>query len=141
MRTSEMPWADVEMEIPFHDIDPMGIVWHGRYPKYFEVARCKLLDEIGYNYDDMSASGYSWPVIDMHIRYPRPLRFRQKVKVRCEIVEYDNRLRLKYLITDSASGQRMTKGETVQVAVSLSENEMQFASPPVLEEKIRGWSD
>ncbi len=45
--------AEIEIEIPFYDVDSAGIVWHGNYVKYFEVARCVLLDKLNYNYIDM----------------------------------------------------------------------------------------
>ena len=32
--------AEVELTIPFHDVDMMGVAWHGNYFRYFEVARC-----------------------------------------------------------------------------------------------------
>ncbi len=35
--------VDVELTIPFHDVDAMGVVWHGNYFRYFEIAREKLL--------------------------------------------------------------------------------------------------
>ena len=41
--------AEVEIEIPFHDVDSMKIVWHGNYAKYFEIARCALFESIGLN--------------------------------------------------------------------------------------------
>ena len=34
--------ASVEIQIPFHDIDIMGIAWHGHYAKYLEIARGAL---------------------------------------------------------------------------------------------------
>ena len=43
--------AEVEIEIPFHDVDVLGVAWHGHYVKYLEIARCALLDQIDYNYD------------------------------------------------------------------------------------------
>ena len=39
----------VEIEIPFHDVDMMEVAWHGHYVKYFEIARCALLDQFDYN--------------------------------------------------------------------------------------------
>ena len=48
-------YADVIIEVPFHDVDTMHVVWHGHYLKYFEVARCKLLDQFNYNYNYLSA--------------------------------------------------------------------------------------
>ena len=50
--------AEVEVLVPFHDIDAMRIVWHGNYFRYFEVARCALLASIDYDYEQMGASGY-----------------------------------------------------------------------------------
>ena len=61
--------ATVAITVPFHDVDSIGVAWHGHYAKYFEIARCALLDSFGYGYDAMRESGFSWPVIDMRIRY------------------------------------------------------------------------
>jgi acyl-CoA thioester hydrolase len=128
--------AEVEIVIPFHDVDVMGIVWHGHYVKYLEIARCALLDKIDYNYPQMKASGYAWPVIDMHIRYPRPLLFQQIVRVKAKLEEWENRLKVRYLIEDAASGQRLTRAYTVQVAFDMAENEMLFVSPNILFQKL-----
>ena len=59
--------ADVIIEVPFHDVDTMNVVWHGHYLKYFEIARCKLLDQFHYNYNQMRDSGFAWPVIESYI--------------------------------------------------------------------------
>lgn len=120
----------------FFDLDPMEIVWHGRYVKYLEIVRGVLLDSIDYNYAQMKASGYVWPVIEMRLRYIAPATFRQRLKLRAEIVEWENRLKIDYLITDALSGRRLTRASTTQVAVELATREMCFASPPVLVEKL-----
>jgi len=128
--------VEIQIKVPFHDVDSAGIVWHGHYAKYFEVARCELLDSFGYSYLAMVASGYTWPVIDMHLRYVRPALFGQTISVRATVKEWEHRLRIEYLIRDATTGERMTKGDTVQVAVDLSNMEMQLASPPVLLERL-----
>ncbi|MGB2150435.1 MAG: acyl-CoA thioesterase, partial [Cobetia amphilecti] len=69
-----MPTATVEMEVPFHDVDMMEVAWHGHYVRYLEIARCKLLDMLDYNYPQMRDSGYAWPVIDLRLRYAGPAR-------------------------------------------------------------------
>jgi len=139
MRKNAAPsrWsAEVEMQVQFFDLDPMEIVWHGNYVKYLEVARCALLDSIQYNYVQMKESGYAWPVIDMQLRYVAPASFGQKLKLRADIVEWENRLKIDYLITDAVSGKRLTRASTTQVAVEISNGEMCFVSPPVLFEKL-----
>lgn len=125
-----------DIKIPFHDVDMMTVAWHGHYVKYFEVARCELLDQINYNYLEMSQSGYMWPVIDLHIRYVKPAKFGQVVTVEAAITDYENRLKIDYRIVDKQTGQRLTKGSTVQVPVRLTDNEMLLATPKVLKEKL-----
>lgn len=124
------------MEVQFFDLDPMQIVWHGNYVKYLEVARCALLDSIGYNYPQMRESGYSWPVIDVSLRYIGSAVFGQRLKLRADLVEWDSRLKIDYLITDAATGKRLNRASTTQVAVSLDTGEMCFASPQVLLDKL-----
>ena len=128
--------AEVEMQVQFFDLDPMHIVWHGNYVKYYEVVRCALLDQIDYNYEQMKASGYAWPVIDMNLRYVAPAAFGQRLLLRAEIVEWENRLKIEYMITDAASGKRLNKGTTTQVAVDIASGEMCFVSPAILFDKL-----
>ena len=136
-KKQEARWfAEVEMKVQFFDLDPMEIVWHGNYVKYLEVVRCALLDKIGYNYVEMKASGYAWPIIDMHLRYAAPATFGQVLRLRADIVEWENRLKIEYLISDAASGRRLNKASTIQVAVDMASKEMCFVSPPVLFEKL-----
>lgn len=130
-------WSvEIELQVPFFDLDPMNIVWHGNYVKYLEMARCALLDRIGYNYVQMKESGYMWPVIDMQIRYIGSAVFNQRIKLRATLVEWENRLKVDFLITDAATGKRLTRASTTQVAVDIATGEMCFVSPPVLFEKL-----
>jgi acyl-CoA thioester hydrolase len=139
MRKARQPsrWsAEVEIQVQFFDLDPMEIVWHGNYVKYLEVARCALLDSIGYNYVQMKESGYAWPIIEMNLRYAAPAKFAQRLKLRAEIAEYENRLRIEYLVSDAQTGQRLNRAYTTQVAVDMASGEMCFVSPPVLFQKL-----
>jgi acyl-CoA thioester hydrolase len=128
--------ASAEIVVPFHDLDPVAIVWHGNYVKYLEVARDALMNRIGYSHDEMRASGFVWPVVEMKLRYLQAARLRQTLRVRASISEYEDRLKIVYDISDAASGRRLTRGHTVQVAVRLDTGEMLFRTPPVLREKI-----
>ena len=131
-----LPSAEVVIEIPFHDVDMMGVAWHGHYVKYYEIARCALLETIFYNYREMEASGYAWPVIDMHLRYVRPARMGQKIRVHASLREYELQLKIDYLISDDETGERLSRGQTTQVPVDIASGEMRFGAPPVLIEKL-----
>jgi acyl-CoA thioester hydrolase len=128
--------VEIELEIPFHDVDAIRVAWHGHYAKYMEIARCKLMDKINYSIIEMEESGYVWPVIDMRIRYAHPLIFGQKFKVRATLTEWENRLKVDYVFFDAQTNKRLTKAYTIQVAVEKTSGEMQYASPPILLEKL-----
>lgn len=128
--------AEISLSVPFYDLDPVGIVWHGNYAKYFELARCALLDRFDYGYDAMRASGFLWPVIDLQVRYIKPLVFAQQVVVSATLREWEYRLLIDYLIKDANGGARLTKGKTVQVAVDVQTRELCLMSPKILFEKL-----
>lgn len=127
---------EIRLRPAFHDLDPMNIVWHGHYVKYLELARCALLARFNYDYPQMRDSGYAWPIVDMRLKYVRSAEFGQELVVRAEIVEWENRIKIDYQIRDAASGTRLTRAHTIQVAVDLASGEMQYASPPVLFERL-----
>ena len=129
--------AEIELEVEFCDVDAMQVAWHGHYVKYFERARCALLRLFDYDYPSMRDSGYAWPVVDCRLKYVRPARFGQRLLVRATLREWENRLRIDYLIRDAASGSKLTVGSTIQVAVELASGEMQFVCPPALLDRLR----
>jgi acyl-CoA thioester hydrolase len=123
---------EIELDPAFHDLDPMDIVWHGNYVKYLEIARCALLEKFNYNYRQMRDSGYAWPVVDMRLKYVRPTRFGQKIIIRATIREWENRLKIDYLIRDAADGHKINQAYTIQVAVDMSTGELQYLCPAIL---------
>ena len=128
--------AEIQLKIPFQDVDVMGIVWHGNYLRYFEEARAELLDKVDYGYFQMKESGYAWPIVDARVKYIKPLHLQQIVRVKARLVEYECQLKIEYEIFDVETGERTTKGYTKQVAVDMESNEMCFVSPKVLLEKL-----
>ncbi len=129
--------SEIEVEVPFHDCDPMGVTWHGCYLQYFETARSALLNRIGYNFRQMTASGFAWPIVDLKVKYVKTTTFGQRLIVQATLEEYENRLKIAYTITDSASRELVTKASTTQVAVDQARGEMCFVSPQALLDKVR----
>ncbi|MBE8596995.1 acyl-CoA thioesterase [Xenorhabdus sp. BG5] len=136
MLTDPRLTAEVELTVPFHDADPMGVVWHGNYFRYFEIAREALMNQLNYGYREMRESGYVWPVVDAKIKYRAPVLFEQKIRIRATIEEFENRLKIAYQVFDAASGEKTTAGYTIQVAVSKETQEMSFVCPDILFERM-----
>ncbi|MFC4891680.1 acyl-CoA thioesterase [Pseudofrancisella aestuarii] len=125
------------IEVPFFDVDSLQIVWHGHYIKYFEIARCAMLNKLEYNYIHMKNDGYAWPIVDLQLKYIKPAYFGQKIRVFCDLVEYENRLKIVYCVKDEKSNEILTKGYTIQLAVDLNTQRACFITPQNWQKKIK----
>lgn len=128
--------AEVEFNIEFYDVDSMDIVWHGNYIKYFEKARCALLDSIGYGYRQMKESGYAFPVTGITVKYISPLRFAEKARARAILDEYENCLKIKYEISSAETGLVCTRGTSTQMAYNIAAASSCFVCPQSFIEKV-----
>ncbi|WP_159737554.1 acyl-CoA thioesterase [Vibrio atypicus] len=131
--------AEVTMVTSFQDADPMGVIYHGNFFRFFEEARRVMMDKIGYGYLAMNESGYMWPIIDTRVKYVKAIPFNHTIRVCAKLSEWENRLRVDYIIYDAETGQRMCKAHTTQVAVSIEKQEMCFVSPKVFMDKVSQW--
>ena len=129
-------FAETEFTVEFFDLDPMNVVWHGNYVNYFETGRRFLLEKIGYGYKDMMESGYAFPVIDISAKYLGSLRFLDRARIKAILVEYENRLRIRYEIRNAKTGVLLTKGVTTQMAFDAKAGESCFVCPKILTDKV-----
>jgi len=127
--------AKVSLKVPYQDADPAGVVWHGNYFRYFDAARCALLETIDYGYRRMQESGYLWPIIDTRVRFARPIRYDQVIEVTAGLLEWEYRLKIAYEIRDE-SGERLTRACTVQVAVDGRSGTLCLGAPDALVQRL-----
>jgi acyl-CoA thioester hydrolase len=130
------PNASVSLEIPFHDVDSINIVWHGHYMKYFECARTALFQKIGHDIPEMLASGYGYPVVDLQAKYIKPLKYGQKIKVIAAIAEYEHKLKVLYTIHDATTGELVATGHTIQYVIDINTGLTLIETPVILREHI-----
>lgn len=63
------------LRVRFSEVDSMQIVWHGEYVRYFEDGREAFGREFaGLGYMDIYASGYTAPIVELHLQYRKPLK-------------------------------------------------------------------
>lgn len=78
-----------EIEVRYQETDQMGVVYHGNYLVWFEIGRTKYMNQLGFKYDEMEASGFLSPVIDVQISYKKAVRYGEKVWVETWLKDYD----------------------------------------------------
>ena len=132
--------AETIIQVPFYDLDPMGVVWHGNYVKYLEAARCDLLSKIGYTYTDMMNEGIAYPVATMDLKFIKSAVFSQKLKVVTEITEYDPALYIKYEIFDADTGEKLFKAKSMQICINAKTGESVYVPPKKFVEKLEEYA-
>jgi acyl-CoA thioester hydrolase len=121
--------AQIEVDIPFHDVDAWNRVWHGNYFKYFEAARTVLFRKKGLDVPECLAKGYIWPVIDCGCRFLSPISYAMRIQVTAILEDIEHRVKVGYVLRDKNTGKKVAKGYTVQVAVHQKTGEMCLVTP------------
>lgn len=129
--------AETLIEVPFYDLDPMNVVWHGNYIKYLEVARCDLLAKIGYTYDNMKTDGFAYPVATMDLKFIKPSVFLQKLKIKTTIEDVEPALNIKYEIFDAETNEKIFKAKSMQICVDTKTRESIYSAPENFLKKLR----
>lgn len=122
--------------IQFHDIDSMGVMWHGHYPKLLETARDLVLKQCDFGYEQMVASGIMWPIVEMKIKYKKYIKLHQEVLVQATLKEYENRLVFHYSLYDNNTKELLTKASTTQVGIDMKTQDILFVLPDEIVRKF-----
>ena len=126
----------VDLEVPFHDVDPLLVAWHGHYFKYLEIARTELQRAHRLDVPDLRALGIAWFVVDTRTRHVAPLRYGEKFRVYAWFFEDDPRIGIAYEIRTLEGNRRVARGRTVLVSTT-KDGEMYFETPKEIRDRIR----
>ena len=127
----------VPYEIPFHDVDSLGIVWHGHYYKYFELARTALYRSLNFDVDDMGRLGFTFPVIESQCRYREALRYGQQIDISAHLRGWEYYILIEYRICATGTGERSAYGHTKQAVCDL-DGQLQPCVPESVSHIIAG---
>lgn len=78
---------ETKIRVRYAETDQMGVVYHGNYFQYFEVARAESIRELGFTYADMEKMGVIMPVVEVQCRYLRPALYDDLITVRVTLRE------------------------------------------------------
>ena len=79
--------TETQIRIHYALTDQMGVVYHGHYAQFYEIARTEAIRQIGYTYKDIEAMGIIMPVIDIHSRFLRPAKYDDLITVKTILKE------------------------------------------------------
>ncbi|MGB5617385.1 MAG: thioesterase family protein [Desulfobacterales bacterium] len=121
---------EFKRRVPFHDLDPLQIVWHGNYLKYFDIARFGLFRQAGLDlYQYFLTRQLIFPVTRSSAKHIVPLRYDDEFVCKATVTEAVYKIAMSFDIRLTENGQICTRGKSEQVAVKMPEMEMQFEVP------------
>jgi acyl-CoA thioester hydrolase len=126
----------ITRSVSFCDVDFTGVMWHGNYAKYFEEARCRLLEKIGLSYETILSRGYGIPVISMKVKYRRPCHYNQKINIEASLEESEHLLIVRHEIRDFQTNEKMSEAETRHMAFCLKKKKGLLKLPNFMSERI-----
>jgi acyl-CoA thioester hydrolase len=116
--------------VPFHDLDPMQIMWHGNYLKYFDVTRSALFADAGIDlFGYFKNTRYLFPITQTTTKYIQSLRYLDAFKCRATVLETQYKIVIDFQIRLIRNDQICAKGRSEQVAVKYPEKEIMFEIP------------
>ena len=122
--------AEKIIEIQFHEVDSLQIVWHGHYARYFELGREAFGQKHGFSYLDMKAHHVAVPVVHMNIEYKRSLKYGDSVRVVSTFVSTPAaKIIFDYKLYNHETDKLVAIGRTEQVFTDPVSGELLYTYP------------
>jgi acyl-CoA thioester hydrolase len=129
--------CEITHKVPFYDLDPMQIVWHGNFFHYFEDARVALFAQVGVDlYEFYLKTQYLFPIIRTSTKHIYPLRNGDEFICKASVVEGRAKIVVDFEIRLKNDGKICTRGRTEQVAVKAPEMEIMFSIPDEIRQAL-----
>jgi acyl-CoA thioester hydrolase len=124
----------IEIPVRFNEADPLGVVWHGHYLRYFEDGREAFGKAFGIAYLDFYRQGLAVPIVSAHCDYKKPLRYGDSMVVET-IYEPTAAAKLifRYNILSVQQNEVIATGTTTQVFVDVKTFDLHLTMPPFFE--------
>ncbi len=124
-----------EIAVRFNEADPLGIVWHGHYIRYFEDGREAFGNSHGLSYLDFYRQGFIVPVVKVDCDYKRSLRYGDRVLIESRFIPCDAaKIIFNYSLFNAETGELVAKGSSLQVFMDKVTSTLQLTNPPFFDE-------
>ncbi len=132
-----MEFRVYEHKTQYYETDQMGIIHHSNYIRWFEEARCDMMEQMGLGYKLMEDCGIISPVLSMHCEYKSMTRFGETVEIRCILKEYNGiKMTVEYSITDKETGELRCVGESRHCFLSREGRPVSLKKPYLEMDKV-----
>lgn len=119
----------IEIRIRFNETDPLGIVWHGNYIKYFEDGREAFGRKYGISYLDIEHHGYATPIVKSVCEHKKSVRYGETIRIDTHYIDTSAAKMIFQYFIYNQQDELVCTGETIQVFTSLKEGILSLYNP------------
>ena len=130
-------WFEYPVKAQPHHTDYAGIVWHGSYVAWMEEARVEYLRSVGVEFADLVAMGCDLPVVELSLRYHRPVRLGASAIVKTRLSESTGvRLDWEYRIESLNGEELFITGKVTLVGIDREKGKIMRQLPPSVKDAL-----
>lgn len=123
------------VKVRYAETDQMGVVYHGNYAQYLEIARIEWLDALGISYKKMEEEGVMLPVYELKLQYKKSAKFDDVLRVETLLLKRPGvRIEFSYKIFNQ-EGDLLTEAETTLIFID-KEQQRPIKCPTYVLEKL-----
>ncbi len=110
--------SETLVRVNYSETDQMGVVYHARHLVWLDIARTEHLRLAGFNYRDLEARNFRLVVTDLRIRYLKPARYDDPIRIRCWVREAaSRRVTFGYAMEHAETGMLLATAETALICL------------------------
>ena len=130
-------WFEYPVRVQPHHTDYAGIVWHGSYLTWMEEARVECLRSIGIEFVNLVALGCDLPVVELSVRYHRPIQLGMAAVVKTRMAEVNGvRLNWDYAIQSPDGQELYVTAQVTLVAVDRERGKIMRQLPASVQDAL-----
>lgn len=130
-------WFEYPIRVQPHHTDYAGVAWHGSYVAWLEEARVECLRSLGIEFADLVAMGCDLPVVELAVRYHRPLRLGMAAIVRAQMRDMKGvRIHWHYQIQSPTADELYVSAQVTLVAVDREKGRILRQLPPAVKDAL-----
>lgn len=123
------------IRVRYAETDKMGVVYHGNYAQYLEVARTDALRQVGLSYKSFEDNGVMMPVLSIQCKFLKSAYYDDELTIITTIKQLPKvRIHFHYEIYNP-SNELITKAEVELVCIDMETKKL-ITAPAVLTQAL-----
>ncbi|WP_424494385.1 acyl-CoA thioesterase [Salinimicrobium sp. GXAS 041] len=110
------------VKVRYAETDQMGVVYHGNYAQYLELARIEWLNDLGISYKKMEEEGIMLPVFELNVKFKKSAKFDDVLRIETRLCKQPGvRIEFDYKIFNQ-NDELLTEAHTTLVFMDVKQN-------------------